>query len=225
MLASFDNFQYHTNDSAFYWSINNGQSEPYPRELDIVKRYQQQFPDKNHTFIDVGGHIGTTSLPYSRLFHDVIAFEPNKESYNFFTRNISINNVRNVMVYNKGVYKHKGHCKVVQHNTCNSGCFYIRECDASEDGAIGVVPLDGMNIRSQVDYIKIDTEGSELFVLEGAKELIKTWKPLLQIETNYCSTSYFGYDKSEIFKFVKNLGYEVFDDDGNNPFFYFPIQA
>jgi FkbM family methyltransferase len=216
MIAEYDGFKYKTNDIVFYNSINQGRSEPYPRELDVVKKYLSIYPDRNNTFIDVGGHIGTTSLPYGRLFKNVIAYEPNIESYSLFLNNLDLNNSTNIKVYNKGVYNKTTSCKVVAHEGGNSGCFYIQE----SNNGIPVVRIDDEQIQNKVDFIKIDTEGSELYVLEGAIQLIKRDKPLINLETNGLSSKYFGYSETKIFDLLTYLGYERFDDDNNNPFFY-----
>jgi len=220
MIAKYDNLSYLTDDGIFQWHINNGFCEPYPRELSIVKRYLELYPSCNNTFIDVGGHIGTQSLPYSRLFKDVVAFEPNVKSHNFFTENIKLNDVTNIKLYNKGVFNKTTTCKVVQHSGANSGCYYIKECDAADMEAIEVIRLDDLNIIDPVDFIKIDTEGSELKVLEGSLNLINQFKPLIQLETNDTSEKYFGYKKESIFEFMKQNDYKIFDDDGNNPLFF-----
>jgi FkbM family methyltransferase len=218
MNATWDGFTYVLDDPAFQWHINNGRSEPYPRELKLVQSYLDKFPSCNNTCIDIGGHIGTTSLPYSRLFNNVIAFEPNISSYKFFCENIKLNDIKNVTLYNKGVFNKSTYCTVVRHGD-NSGCYYIKECDKF-DGAIEVVKLDDLEFTTPVDFIKIDTEGSELLVLEGARRTITTYKPLIQLETNLCSSTYFGYSKEKIYDFMKEFDYKAFDDDGNNPLFY-----
>jgi hypothetical protein len=218
MEATWDGFTYLVEDDVFQWHINNGASEPYPRELELVKSYLSNFPERNNIFIDVGGHVGTTSLPYSRLFKEVIAFEPNTVSYDFFQKNIKINNVNNVTTYNKGVYNKSIDCIVSKHGS-NSGCYYIKECEKGEN-TISTVRLDDMTFDKPVDFIKIDTEGSELFVLEGGHNLISENKPLINIETNGCSDRYFGYNKERIFEFLHSLDYKVYNDDGNNPLFY-----
>jgi len=217
MKATWDNITYTTDDASFQWYINNGKAEPYPRELNIVKSYLNKYPHKNNLFIDVGGHIGTTSLPYSRLFKNVIAFEPNTVSYNFFLENMKNNNINNVKVFNKGVFNKSTTCNIVKHGE-NSGCYYIAECDKHEK-SIDVVRLDDLEYDLPVDFIKIDTEGSEVFALEGAYNVIAKYKPLINLETNACSMKYFGYKKERIFEFLKALDYDVLDDDGNNPLF------
>lgn len=226
MIASYDNFMYVTDDPGFIWHINNGRSEPYPRELDIVKRYQSLYPSKNNICIDVGGHIGSTSFPYSRLFSRVVAYEPNKKSYDFFMQNILLNNSKNVTVHNKGAYNKTTRCTVVLHEGGNSGCYYIKEV-TDDSSATAVVRLDDEFATNDtpVDFIKIDTEGSELYVLQGAREIIQKWKPLIQIETNGSALKYFGYPDELNFTFLEELGYTVFDTDGHNPFFYCPTTS
>lgn len=223
MSASYDNFTYITDDDAFIWHINNGLSEPYPRELGIVKKYLSLYPNKNNICIDVGGHIGTTAFPYSRLFNRIIAYEPNKKSYDFFVKNIEVNNSNNITVYNKGVYNKTTKCIVVPHEGGNSGCYYIKEV-TDDINSIDVIKLDDefADNNIPIDFIKIDTEGSELYVLEGALEIIKKWKPLIQIETNNSSMKYFGYDDSITIKFLTDIGYIIFDTNGYNPIFYYP---
>jgi hypothetical protein len=81
-----------------------------------------------------------------------------------------------------------------------------------------------MEFDSPVDFLKIDTEGSELYVLEGAYDLLMKHKPLINIETNGHSNRFFGYDKEKIVEFLKSLEYKVWDDDGNNPLYYGKIE-
>ena len=106
---------------------------------------------------------------------------------------------------------------ILKHGT-NSGCFFIKE---NNNGDTNLVKLDDEDIPGQIDFIKIDTEGSELFILEGAIKTINKFKPLIQIETNSTSKKLFNYDKSKIFIFMKNLGYKIYDDDDNDPIFIY----
>ena len=100
----------------------------------------------------------------------------------------------------------------------NSGCFHIEK---SENTNNKTIRLDELNINSKIDFIKIDTEGSELYVLEGAINTINKNKPLIQVETNKLSEINFNYDKSKIYNFLYNLGYVIYDDDNNDPIFIY----
>ena len=218
--AIYDGLKYKSHDPVFLSNIQKGHSEPYPKDLKILKKYLQLFPHKTRTVLDIGGHIGTTSLPYSRIYNKVITYEPNKNNYELLLHNININDVKNIEVHNNGAFNKTMKCSVVQHEGGNSGCFYIKE---DPNGQINTVKLDEKHYNENIDFIKIDTEGSELHVLEGCCEIIKKHKPLIQIETNDSSNKYFNYDKKMIYNFLENMGYILFDNnDDINPFFYCP---
>ena len=55
--------------------------------MQIVKSYLELYPTNNNTFVDIGGHIGTQSLPYSKLFKSVINGVKNEKT--IFNLNIN----------------------------------------------------------------------------------------------------------------------------------------
>ena len=216
-MSKFDGFTYFGACKSFHYHIINGISQPYKRELLLIKKYLEQNPEKNNTYVDIGGHIGTTALPYSRFFKNVVVYEPNKVNYRNLLKNIQFNKCNNILCKNIGLYNKTIKANILKHGT-NSGCFFIKE---NNNGDTNLVKLDDEDIPGQIDFIKIDTEGSELFILEGAIKTINKFKPLIQIETNSTSKKLFNYDKSKIFIFMKNLGYKIYDDDDNDPIFIY----
>ena len=50
-----------------------------------------------------------------------------------------------------------------------------------EKGNIPCYSIDDMNVNN-VDFIKIDVDGPDRFVLAGAKNTIEKWKPVIYIE-------------------------------------------
>ena len=217
--AKWDGFQYYTDDYSFKENIDRGTSEPSIQSLNAIDKYLRLFPNKNKVYVDVGSHIGTTMLPYSRRFSKVIGFEPNRVQFDLSQQNININNINNVTVYNYGLLNENCNVDIIPHEGGNSGCFYVKK---SDNGSIICVTLDSQEI-DRVDYIKIDTEGSELFVLFGGIHLITKWKPLIQFEKNGCSEKYFNIPSSIIEDLLKSLGYILFDNhDPNNPIYYCP---
>ena len=217
LRASYDNFTYVLNDPIFQYTISRGESEPYPCHLAIVKRFLEKFPTRNRTYIDVGAHIGTTILPYSRLFQKCIGYEANPVNFNFCKLNIEKNNVKNATVKNFAVSHEIVKGNVILHEGGNSGCFYFKE---STSGNIQSVRLDDEPDLMNVDFIKIDTEGSELNVLKSCEVILLRDKPLIHVETNNCSQKYFNISIKELYDYLYSLGYVLFDDsDNNNKFF------
>jgi FkbM family methyltransferase len=73
------------------------------------------------------------------------------------------------------------------------------------------IPLDSLiSQKKQVppDFIKIDVEGAELYVLRGATELLKRYRPLMLIEVFSPWERAFGYGPWEVFTFLMGYGYE-----------------
>lgn len=59
----------------------------------------------------------------------------------------------------------------------------------------------------EVDAIKIDVEGAEYLVLQGAKETIKEHRPSVQLEIVPKQCELFGYTPQDLFDFFKDLDY------------------
>lgn len=58
-----------------------------------------------------------------------------------------------------------------------------------------------------IGFIKIDTEGNEKFVLEGAVHTLQTHRPLVYCELLRKHAKRFGYHPNEVIGFMKKLGY------------------
>jgi len=213
-MATYDGITYFGTCTDFYNSIINGKSQPHPRELKIIKKFINTYNRKN-TFIDIGAHIGTVSIPYSKLFNQVICFEPNPETFVNLKKNIEYNKCNNILSYNDAISNSNNCFKLIKSGS-NSGCYHIQNYNNTNKKTI---TLDELNINNKIDFIKIDTVGSELYVLEGAINTINKNKPLIQVETNKLSEINFNYDKSKIYNFLKNLGYIIYDDDNDDPIF------
>lgn len=218
LTAEYDGIRYTLDCPVFKYHIERGISEPYPNHIRVVRKYLSLFPHKNRICIDVGGHIGTTALPYSRLFEHVYAYEPTSRNYRFLEENVRNNGASNITCINKGIYSEDCRGSILLHGS-NSGCYYFSKQD---NGSIECTTLDkGMYTR--VDFLKIDVEGAELFALQGALQTIRTWKPLIHLEINGLSERNYGISESKIFEMMKSLGYLVFErPDPNNYFFYCP---
>ncbi len=70
--------------------------------------------------------------------------------------------------------------------------------------------LDKNNIKS-VELLMIDVEGGEMKVLEGAVEMLKTYKPVVVFENHSLHNNWDnGLENSDSIKFMKDLGYKVY---------------
>tara|TARA_B100001105_G_C22346934_1_gene423924 strand:+ start:584 stop:1306 length:723 start_codon:yes stop_codon:yes gene_type:complete len=178
--AKYQNDRYFTNCFNFTKSINSGKSTPYNGDLEIIYEYLKIFKNKNHTCLDIGGHIGTHAIPYSRIFKFVHTFEANYDNFTYLERNIKLNKRTNIIAYNRAVSNERKLIIVKKWMSENSGCFTIMPADEIKS-TMETITIDELEITN-VDFIKIDVEGGELDVLKGASNTIKKYKPLLQVE-------------------------------------------
>jgi len=76
--------------------------------------------------------------------------------------------------------------------------------------------LDSYDFKD-VDIIKVDVEGSELWVLEGAVKTIEKYNPLIQVELRDTHCKRFGYHPNDIIDLIMGKGdYVMSDFNGND---------
>lgn len=170
--------------------------------------------------IDIGAHIGTHTLPFARKVGksgSVIAIEGQPEVATLLSASIVANElydrvtVLNAVAGNrKGLWPH-AYNKPKQIANLGSVAFLDRSEVRSEiNTQIPVITLDSLDLK-ECDLIKVDVEGMELDVFNGASRLISTLKPTLFYEQS--SERNF----SEVQALLREFGYRLFYDI-SNPF-------
>lgn len=152
---------------------------------------------KKRRCIDVGGHIGLWSMHLVKEFNKVEAFEPIYAHRECFIENVVGD--YSLYPYALGDEEKEVHFVVDDENT---GHTHIG--DGKEFAEMK--RLDDFNFED-VDLIKIDTEGYELFVCHGARETLIKNKPVICVEQK--KHGYFVSDHLAAVKYLKELGYKV----------------
>ncbi|MEL7471048.1 MAG: FkbM family methyltransferase [Pseudomonadota bacterium] len=130
--------------------------------------------------VDVGANIGNHSVYMGLIagIEDITCFEPQRYVYRLLKRNLEANGLDRIKAVNAAVGSRVGGADMVLHrNTSFHGTAY-RE---STEGEVPVTTLDE-SFPDEVDFIKIDVEGMQMSVLEGAVETLKKSKPTLWME-------------------------------------------
>lgn len=125
--------------------------------------------------LDVGAHVGTMTIPFSKRAKKVYAFEPVSTNIAYLKKNLTDNNVNNVEVIEMALGGHSGRINMVPNDAHNAGSYKVSAGDMVE-----MQTLDSFNLKP--DLIKIDVEGFEPDVLEGAIQTIATYKPTIFFE-------------------------------------------
>jgi len=160
-------------------------------EIYTTKLFEKMIK-KNMTVIDIGAHIGYFTLLLAKLVGTngtVYAFEPEPSTYRFLCKNIKINGYANIIPIQKAVSNRCGENRLWINKIDSLASSFSRENpllflenNSVVEGNIfslevETVTLDGFfeqNTRSKkIDFMKIDVEGAEGRVIEGAKNILR----------------------------------------------------
>lgn len=161
------------------------------------------------TFVDVGGHIGYYTLIAAQRVKHVITFEPNPTNFDLLKKNIEINGYTNVTAVQKLVGKVDGKASVFLDSE-NSGATSISQENTqhySDSFVAEFVTLDEF-INEPIDVLKIDTQGAEGLVIEGALETIRRDKPIIVMEFCPFMARNCGVDPVKLYECLADLGYK-----------------
>lgn len=160
-------------------------------------------------FIDVGANVGTYTLWAADLGAHVIAVEPNAEARAHLLENLRLNAV-NVEVLPFALAGEAGAMLLTTHLD-GANHLVISEDDASPSLEVQVSTLDHLIGTRTVAGVKIDVEGAELLVLEGARQALKEQRiACLQLEWGEAAaTSLLGEGRRPVAALLQEYGYEL----------------
>lgn len=134
--------------------------------------------------LDIGANLGVYSLEWGRVldgFGEVHAFEPQECIFYALCGNIVLNNLSNVkasMVVVSDDNEHEPFPEPDYSEAANYGGLGV---DYACNDYVKSVVIDDLNYQ-RLDMMKIDVEGYELKVLEGAQKTIKRCRPVIIAE-------------------------------------------
>tara|TARA_R110002153_G_scaffold246944_1_gene402899 strand:+ start:264 stop:926 length:663 start_codon:yes stop_codon:yes gene_type:complete len=147
--------------------------------LELYKKYL----NKDSIVLDIGANLGTHTIPLSLLSKKVYAFEPQKKIYELLSKTVKDNELTNIELFNNIVSDGKHESLQFLNTDCGKASVAVYR--PRLDGYVTTekcVTVDSLNL-DKCDLMKIDVEGGEWDVLEGSKETIKKYKPVIIIET------------------------------------------
>jgi FkbM family methyltransferase len=148
-----------------------------PAEYQIsVRRRSIELCKKRDLALDVGANIGLWSRDLVKSFDQVIAFEPVSLFRECLEHNVKGENFK-VLPIALGDQDTQGNMIIIEDN---SGATHLDPA-AMGTGNIQVVRLDKLNFHN-VSYIKVDCEGYEYRILQGAEQTIRHCRPIIVIE-------------------------------------------
>jgi FkbM family methyltransferase len=174
------------------------------------------------TFVDVGANRGEfTIFAAKRLPHGrVLSFEPLPDNYGELMHNIELNRLENVTPFPVGLAE-SSRCQPLftsadeaVHQSWNEGLgsLFASDYRAIELEAVELRTLDEVCSETKLDAIhciKVDVEGAELPVLQGARDCLRRFRPVLILEMNAETFRAAGYSSQDIAELLATLGYRL----------------
>jgi len=173
--------------------IVDGKGTYQIKKLRAAMSHVKQF----RTAVDIGGHCGTWSMQLAKRFKTLHAFEPVAAHRECWQQNVGENEDRHLHACAIGA--EEGFIRI-ESNPISSG-----DSRVAGDGDIPMHTLDSFQLQD-VDFIKIDTEGYELYTIKGAEETIKRCRPVMVVEQKGHGMKYFGFRKEEGVELLQSWG-------------------
>jgi FkbM family methyltransferase len=179
------------------WLRKDGDYQRKHREhsLSFVKHFR--------TAIDVGAHVGFWSKSLADRFNKLYAWEPIQEHRDCWKKNVT---AKNATIFFSALSNVQGYStiKLPGITTANAKLNGISE-EKINSTDVTLSTLDSYINLQDIDYIKIDVEGYELKVIEGARQTILKHRPVITLEQKNGSVDY-GIERYAAVDYLKEMG-------------------
>ena len=177
--------------------------------------------------VDIGAHQGMYTSLLAALVGQpgdittppgaVHAFEPHKDNFYYLTANMLNLGHAHVMRYNVALSKGKRRLGTLRCVGKETGSHHLVSANEQpigwkgtgigisnyHDEVVQVMRLDDFEL-GKVDFIKIDAEGEEVNILEGAVQTICKYKPMIAVEVHS------DENRTKVYDFAKSIDFQVY---------------
>jgi FkbM family methyltransferase len=167
------------------------------------------------TVVDVGANRGSFALAASRLVGrdgKVICFEPNPNCVKTLSKEIELNEIRNITIHQLGLAQ-DNETLTLTVPVINSGEGSFGESQY-KDNLIFSVPVrrgDDVLVNEKPSLIKIDVEGFETNVICGLSKTVERWSPIIITEVESGHLERANSSVEDLRSVMERLGYKGFE--------------
>lgn len=170
----------------------------------------------SRTIFDVGANIGYYTLTFSKLpnVEKVYSFEPIPRTFEYLQRHVALNRCENVTLVNRPLF-----------DKADKIDFYWTELETGSASIRNIQDRSNINITTletitmdefvqaagiEVDFVKCDVEGAELFVFRGGMKTLERSKPYIFCELLRKWASKCGYSPNDVIELLSTIGYKCY---------------
>jgi FkbM family methyltransferase len=195
-------FVYNTHDAVIGRSLD-AYGEWCEFELDLLT----QLIKPMDFVLDIGANIGTHTVCFAKVVGEqgfVIAFEPQRLAFVTLCANVALNALTNVAPMQRGVGRETGMTCSPLYDPRQEQNFGSATIIGHTSGdSVPVMRVDDVNLP-RCNLIKVDVEGMECDVLEGARQTIARHRPILFVENNEVARS------ESVLRTIDSLDYDAY---------------
>jgi FkbM family methyltransferase len=173
------------------------------------------------TVVDIGGYVGSFAIPAAQIASRgrVFSYEPSPENFAQFQLNLSLNDLKNVQVFNAGVASSDRTITLfLDHMNPASNSIYLRSDQGKSDRcvereAISLQTLFSRHGIDRCDFLKVDCEGAEYEILMtlGRPMLDRIGKIACELhEPVYYGVSNPDHTPEKLVRFLEENGFTVY---------------
>lgn len=184
----------------------NYRAKKYAKNKTIELNLIKYLCNKNFVSLDIGANLGLFVFFLQKYSKRVLAFEPNpyplRYLYGLVDKNVEIHPIA---IGNRNKKVDLFIPKSKKGWSSNGASLNEKELNLGIKFSVECKKIDSLNIE-KIGLIKIDVEGHEMQVIEGAKNTLIQQQPNLIIENEIVHQK----DTSKLFEQIKDYGYEIF---------------
>jgi FkbM family methyltransferase len=172
------------------------------------------FSKNAENVIIAGAYFGDQAIPVAYNIKETgfcHTFEPNKNNSDLIIENAKLNGLTNVLINNLALWNKSNEKLIFEGEDALASTI---PAGASAENVLHTITIDdyvAQNKVGNINLLMIDVEGSEIKILEGAKEMLQKHMPVVVFETHSLYNDWSnGLQNSDSVKLMTDLGYEVF---------------
>lgn len=191
-----------------------------PAYESMLEIFYTSFLKPGDIVIDVGAHNGRHSLPMADKVSpsgNIHCFEPLPIQFNNICSLVEDRGKGDIIfTYNCALGETNGKTTFTHVPDFPEYSGFKERQYHDDDIQRNVIPVDVKTLDSflmefsSLRFIKIDTEGAELSVLRGGRQLIAKTRPIISFELGNSSLINYEYTAHDYFSFFSDLGYKIF---------------
>jgi FkbM family methyltransferase len=157
--------------------------------------------------VDIGAHVGLWSRILARCFARLTAFEPIEEHRACFNKNVRPGQGCEIELHSFALADTEGVLRFAI-SPDSTGSTHVKQEDNGAAPEVVARTLDSFAL-APIDFLKIDCEGYEYFILQGAETTVRRDRPCIVVEQKPGKGSMYGIEDTEAVTLLQAWGAEL----------------